>query len=145
MALEPLPADMSEPPPRMFARPTEAADPLAPIRASEPVTRLHDEWARMHGRSPAESISVRAQIRGKLRSGLQRLLGRADHEFLGDLVRAVDALAARCDELSVHLSNQEIVSGNLAEILGEDVTRLRAAVDRLNGSGRDTASPGSDG
>jgi hypothetical protein len=50
--------------------------------------------------------------------------------MLGDLIRAIDAVATRCDELSDRVSSLEVSVDDMARILGEEVTRLRAAVEQ---------------
>jgi hypothetical protein len=116
----------------MYSRPTEAPEALVPVRSGESVIKLHTEWARLNGAStPPASEPTSGGWRARLR-GAQRALGRADREFLGDLVRAVDVLALRCDELAERLANQQAITGETAEILGQEVTRLRAAVAALN-------------
>jgi hypothetical protein len=121
---------MNELPPSMFSRPTDAPEPLPPIRSGAYVSALHSEWARRHGQWADSGPTWRRMAR-RARSRLQRSLGGADTQLLGDLVRAVDALAARCDEMTARLSNQEAVVAELAQTLGREVTRLRATVDLL--------------
>ena len=125
---------MNDLPPQMFSRPTDAPEPLPPIRSGEHVSALHTQWARRHSQEPATTSSWRRTVR-RARARLQRSVGGADAELLGDLVRAVDALAARCDEMAARLSNQEVLVAELARTLGMEVTRLRATVERLIAQG----------
>jgi hypothetical protein len=123
----------------MFSRPTEAGEPLAPVRASDHLIALHVEWSRLH--AAEASGTLRARVKRAARQSTHRLLGRADDDLLlGDLVRAVDALAARCDELAARLAQQEAITADVAAILGEDITRLTADVSRMRSQGGPEAS-----
>ena len=114
-------------PPEMFRRPTDPAEPPPPLRSGDRITALHHEWARMH--SGADAATVAGRLRNEVRSVASRITNRADHRLLGDLVRAVDAVAERCDALSERTANLEIIVDDLARILGEEVTQLRAAIE----------------
>jgi hypothetical protein len=114
--------------PEMFRRPSDPPEPLPQIRASNPIGTLHTEWARMHS-SPPEQTSPGRRLSKKVRLAASRMTNRADHRLLGDLVRAVDAVAERCDELSERAANLEVIVDDLARILGEEVTHLRAAAE----------------
>jgi hypothetical protein len=52
--------------------------------------------------------------------------GSVDREIIADVIRAIDALANRCDELSDRLEHQHIILDDAVTILGEEITRLRA-------------------
>jgi len=111
--------------PAMFDRPSEAPAPLTPIRSGEQVTRLHSEWRRMESHPTNSRFSRR---RRQLTGLVNRALGRGEHEFLADLVRAIDAVAERCDEIAERLQNQQRVTEQVATTLGTEVTQLRAAL-----------------
>jgi hypothetical protein len=121
------PVHMIEQPPEMFDRPTEAPPPLVPVQSSEHVTTMHMEWARRDVASTAKTSPWRRVIR-KTRSTADRMLGRADNQMMGDLIRAIDAVAVRCDELSDRVARQEILIADMASSLGQELTRLRAVV-----------------
>jgi hypothetical protein len=103
---------------------------------------MHTEWARLDA-APGNTASVGVRLRVKARSAAARVTGNADRHFLADLVRAVDAVAARCDELSERVGKLEVVADDLARILGEEITQLRAAVERMadRESGTSTSPP----
>ena len=128
-------------PPAMFRRPTDPPDPLPPIRSSETITGLHAEWARQHA-GPAPENTWSNRLRNKARAVRGRIGVGTDPQLLGDLVRAVDAVAARCDELSERASHLEIVVDDLARILGEEVTRLRAAVAKSSKTSAESSPSG---
>jgi hypothetical protein len=120
----------TEPPtPDMFDGPLDPPPPLAPLRGGAEITALHDYWTRSSappesGQSPNVSRLVR-----KGRTIAQQAVGRADHDFLADLTRAVDAVAARCDELAAQLARHQILLESVSNILGAEVTHLRASLD----------------
>jgi hypothetical protein len=133
---------MTDTPPAMFQRPTDPCQPLPPLRSGGQIARMHTEWARLDAATGYTS-SVGDRLRVKARSAAARVTGSADRHFLADLVRAVDAVAARCDELSERVGKLEVVADDLARILGEEITQLRAAVERMadRESGTSPSSP----
>jgi hypothetical protein len=131
---------MTEEPPLMFRRPSDPPETLPSLRSNEHIVRLHTEWARLHA-TPAGSQAPSARVRAKARSVVSRLIGTADHQLLGDVVRAVDAIAVRCDELSERVGNLELTSDDLARSLGQEITRLRASVERSMGAEPGTSTP----
>lgn len=116
-------------PPEMFRRPSDPPEPLPPVRGSEAITALHNEWARLHA-APAPAPTLSQRLRRTVRAQTARMGLGSDRKLLGDLIRAVDAVAARCDQLSDRVSNMEVTLDDLSRILGEEVTRLRVAVER---------------
>jgi hypothetical protein len=90
---------------------------------------MHLEWERQFA-TPADAAAFGPRLRRRVRSAASKIMGRADGEFLADLVRAVDTVAARCDEISERLVTIEIVVDDLARILGEEITQLRADIQR---------------
>jgi hypothetical protein len=120
---------MSEPP-GMFRRPTDPPAPLKPLRAAGSVVEMHAEWARMH-RTASENATFAHRLRNKAIS-LRSRLGGTDRPFLGYVVRSVDDVAARCDELTERLNDVAISLDDLARTLGEEITRLRAELDSMS-------------
>ena len=120
---------MTEEPPRMFRLPTDPPEPLPAVRGSEHIVGLHTRWALRDAKTPTDA-SLAQRVRSRAQGVAARLTG-ADDRFLADLVRAVDAVAARCDELSERVRNVTVTTDDLARSLGEEVTELRAAVDRI--------------
>jgi hypothetical protein len=121
---------MSENPPRMFRLPTDPPEHLQSLRAGDQITRLHTEWARRRAASP-KTDSVGTRVRSRVKVFAAQVTGADDRRFLGDLVRAVDAVAIRCDELSERVSNLATTLDDLARSLSEEVTQLRATVDSI--------------
>jgi hypothetical protein len=110
----------------MLRRPADAPSPFDPVRANENLRTLHEGWARLYGH-PSNTSSSPTQwqrVRGKLRRSLP--FGAADRELIGVLIRTVDALAQRCDEIAERLSVQESLTEDVTASFGEDITHLRA-------------------
>jgi hypothetical protein len=123
----------------MFRRPSDPPELPVPIRGSEAITALHAEWARLHA-APVASGSLVERLRRTVRAQTSRIGLGNDRKLSGDLIRAVDAVAARCDDLSDRVSNLEVTLDDLTLILGEEVTRLRAAVERIEAEASGEAS-----
>jgi hypothetical protein len=127
-------------PPAMFSRPADAPAPMAPIRGIPELTRIHVEWQRMHTTPEAALQPTGGRLRRKAKALINRAVGNADRELMGDLIRAIDAVATRCDELAERLSSQQIVIGDAARIFGEEITQLRAATARIASAADDQAA-----
>jgi hypothetical protein len=127
-------------PPVMFRQPTDPPEPLPPLRSNQHIVKLHTEWARLHTMSAA-SQTFSARLRRKAHGAVSRLVGTADHQLLGDVVRAIDAITMRCDELTGRVANLQVTSDDLARALGQEVTQLRAAVERTSDSGPTASTP----
>ena len=78
----------------------------------------------------------------KARSLADRGLGRPDREVMANLIRAVDAVAARCDELLERLTSQQVSIDDMATIYGEELTRMRAELARVASRARPPADDG---
>jgi tetrahydromethanopterin S-methyltransferase subunit B len=50
---------------------------------------------------------------------------------MGDVVRAVDAVAQRCDELSERVTRLSTITDDVASSLSEEVSELRTIVEHL--------------
>jgi len=147
MAREPVPAlkpgaPGDEPPPAMFDRPTDVTDPLPPVRGSEHVASLHAAWGRMAASEAVPETSAWRRVGRKARSLADRGLGRPDREVMANLIRAVDAVAARCDELLERLTSQQVSIDDMATIYGEELTRMRAELARVASRARPPADDG---
>jgi len=123
-------AQSDDMPPRMFQRSADLSDHLLALRHSAEFSRLHSEWLIRIVPPVKPSVGQRG-IRV-----VRRILNRwqsVDREIIADVIRAIDTLALRCDELSDRLEHQRIVLDDAVTILGEEVTRLRAASGPLVG------------
>jgi hypothetical protein len=115
----------------MFRRPTDAPDALLPIRGSELLSIVHTKWACMHAPAEVPAAHGWQRILRRSRQVGARVMGRNDHHLLGDLIRAVDAVAARCDDLAVRVETLSTNVDDIARTYGEDLTQARADLERL--------------
>ena len=114
--------------PSIFRRPSDVPDPLPAIRHGDQVAQLHREWVRVTAQ-PAPAGQGQASWQRLVRAGrrvLNRGPGSVNQEMIADLIRAVDAVAARCDELGERLNHQHVVLDDAITIFGKELTRLRA-------------------
>ena len=107
----------------MFTRPSDVSDPFPPLRHSAEIAKLHREWI-VRIVPPAKPSAGQRAIRVVRR--VANRAGSVDREIIADVIRAIDALANRCDELSDRLEHQHIVLDDAVTILGEEIMRLRA-------------------
>jgi hypothetical protein len=124
--------------PRMFTRPSDVSDPFTPLRHSAEIAKLHREWI-VRIVPPAKPSAGQRAIRVVRR--MANRAGSVDREIIADVIRAIDALANRCDELSDRLEHQHIVLDDAVTILGEEITRLRAGSKPLVGDDVGTTLP----
>jgi hypothetical protein len=108
--------------PRMFKRPSDIFDRFPPLRHGAEIAKLHREWIVRIVPPAKPSLGQRA-VRVVRR--VANRAGSVDREIIADVIRAIDALATRCDELSDRLEHQHIILDDAVTILGEEITRLR--------------------
>ena len=119
--------------PVMFKRQSDVPDPMLSVRHGEQVAKLHREWIRITTPPTGQSRSPRQRLSRIARRIGNRLPASVDQVFIADLIRAVDAVAARCDELSDRLQHQQIVLDDAVTIFGEELTRIRAELASRGG------------
>lgn len=124
---------MNETPPEMFQRPTDPPDLPAPLCAGDEIGRLHTEWARMHPAAGDTDITA-GRLRNRVTTVAQIARG-ADHRLIGDLIRAVDAIAARVDELSERVNTHATTTHDVARVLSEELSQLKADLREMGGPG----------
>jgi len=110
-------------PPVLLARPADVPPPLDPLRDASAIRSLHSEWARLHG-APATPVTQWKRVTRKLRQTLA--LGSTDRELIGALIRGVDLIAARCDEIADRLAATEVLTSEVTNSFGRDITHVRA-------------------
>ena len=117
--------DAGVPPPAMLRQPADQPAPLRPIRDDDRLVSMHRTWARRDTRvAAAQSPWQRLGRAG--RASVDRFTGREDAQLLAELIRAVDAVAARCDELAQRLARAEAVLEDVATTYGAELAGLRA-------------------
>jgi hypothetical protein len=122
-----------EPAPRMFRRASDVPDPLPPIRQDDQLVTMHREWARLASADGAASASPRQRLNRLARRVTGRRPAAIDRELIADLIRAIDAVAGRCDALADRLAHHDVVVDDVVTIYGEELTRLRVELAELAG------------
>jgi hypothetical protein len=131
-----------DPTPSMFRRAADVHDPLPPVREAENVVKLHREWIRISTPPAGVSSALWPRLVRLVRRIVGRGPGAVDREMIADLIRAIDAVAARCDVIADRLDHQNVVVNDAVTIFGEELTRLRAESTPLLGdAGRPSPSP----
>ena len=121
---------LGEAPPLMLDHALGAHPRLAPVRESDQLKAIHLGWVEQNG-IPGIDPNRWRRLYKRARRSAGIMLGRpqpADN-LVGELIRATDAVAARCDELSTRLSDLELLFEDLIKVVGDDIVRLRAAID----------------
>jgi hypothetical protein len=122
-------ADGAEPAPRMLRRPAEAPTPLGHVANAGVVQSVRRALA---GAPPGGSLRATA------RRWAGRISGRSNRRLLLTLAATTDVIAAHCDQMVDRIVALEAATADLAGVLGEEVTQLRAEVSHLR---RIVASP----
>jgi hypothetical protein len=124
--------ELSEAPaPRMFQRASDVPDSLPSVRHGGHVATLHREWTGIATSVEGEGTSWRHRFARLAR----RLTGRGslgvDRVMIANLIRAIDAVAERCDVLTERLAHQDIVVDDAVSIFGEELTRIRVQLTAI--------------
>jgi len=106
--------------------PDEPVDDAAPVRQADDVVKLHREWVRISTPQAGQSRALWSRLVRVARRIASRGPGAVDREMIADLIRAIDAVAARCDVIADRLDHQNVVVNDAVTIFGEELTRLRA-------------------
>jgi hypothetical protein len=122
-------------PPGMLTRPVAGGEPLPHVRGDDQLTELHAAWARADGQAPGGLPPDDDGLRGRFRARVAATSGalaspaqRDDRALIGALIRAVDALARRCDELADKVADLESVLAEIVDTVGSDLVAIRAAL-----------------
>jgi len=115
-----------DPTPSMFRRAADVHDPLPPVRQAEDVVKLHREWIRISAPPAGQSGAPWPRLVRMVRRIVGKGPGVVEREMIADLIRAIDAVAARCDVIADRLDHQNVVVNDAVTIFGEELTRLRA-------------------
>lgn len=139
------------------------ADPIPlppPLHDAEEVASLHRKWAQLAGAAQGSSQGVgdaaeptggggigggigggvgggvRAKVRARV-VAVARADSAGDRALIGDLIRAVDAVAARLDDVTARVGNLEVLVQEVLDRLSEDLVRVQAALGTLDDRARD--------
>jgi hypothetical protein len=117
---------VDDPAPSMFQRAADVHDALPPVRQADDVVKLNREWVRISTPQAGQSRALWSRLVRVARRIASRGPGAVDREMIADLIRAIDAVAARCDVIADRLDHQNVVVNDAVTIFGEELTRLRA-------------------
>lgn len=125
-------------PPSLLRRPPGASAPLPPVQHGEELAAVHRAWAEADahhgGPIPAAGGRRLGAVWARVRAGVAAATASAppdhgtDRAVVGDLIRAVDALARRVDELGGRLAALDELVEEVVVVTGEDLARVRAAL-----------------
>ena len=122
-------------PPRLLQKPPGTGTRLVPVQESDAVGAVHREWAEVHANEQERSAELgggmRARVRAKVTSATATATlqaQQADRYLIGGLIRAVDALAKRVDEIGERLQLLEAVVDDLVVVTGHELTAIRAVL-----------------
>jgi hypothetical protein len=133
-------------PPALLAHPPGPGPALDPLQGGDEVAAMHREWARL-GAGAGRGGGLRGAGRATVAAAERRLPGhRAQRALIGDVIRAVDAVARRVDEIGVRLLALEELVEEVTVVTGEDLAAVRAALEPgRGGAGPPAARPPGDG
>ena len=120
--------------PLVLSRPPDPAPPLPPVRQSPDVAAIHAAWTRVHAEDNAHAAigpGIRGRVRARVAARSAASVGAAqrdDRALIGDLIRATDVLAGRCDELANRVADLEALVEEIVCVVSEDLTHLRATL-----------------
>lgn len=114
-------------PPTLFSEPFDAPDQQEPVRSSTALAELHNRFSVLS----KVDRSSHGRIAGALQRRLARWVGASsgqEHELLGALIRASDAIAAHSDELANRLYAVERHLEELMIVMSEELVQIRAGL-----------------
>jgi hypothetical protein len=128
--------------PALLRHPPGPGAPLPSVQHGDELAAVHQAWADAHeareeaARAQASAASgggldaVKSRVRARISSAAAAAMPEhdADRHVVGDLIRAVDALARRVDELGARLVALEELVEEVVVVASEDLTRVRAAL-----------------
>jgi hypothetical protein len=109
----------------MLQHPIDTPVALGHAADLEPIQSLRRELA--HELDTARTPLLRRSTR----TWAGRISGRSDRRLMLAVAGAVDAIVVHCDHLVDELVSQQARTADVATAFGEDVTRLRSEVMRL--------------
>lgn len=139
-------------PPPLLSHPPRPGEPLPPIRNDPAMAALHATWERVHEeergsgheRGANAGSSVEKVLRRLAEAGIAPLRRShdADREMLGEVIRSMDTLARRVDELGTRIYELEALVEEVVMVTGEELTRVRAALSTPGAAEAPGARPG---
>lgn len=137
--------------PRLLSHRADPAPLPPPVQESGELATLHVKFARLVSGAQSEAADaggaaggagsgpggggggggVRAKVRARV-AAVARADAGADREFMGDLVRAVAALAERVDDVTARVGELEQLVQEVLDRVSEDLVRVEVALGALD-------------
>lgn len=128
--------------PPLLRHPPGAGAALPSVQHGDELAAVHRAWADAHearretpgaqgsATSGGGLDAVKSKVKARISSAAAAAMPDhdADRRVVGDLIRAVDALARRVDELGGRLVALEELVEEVVVVASEDLTRVRAAL-----------------
>ena len=127
-------------PPALLQNPPGPSAPLPPVQSAEELAAVHRDWAQAHAADDPGSgqeaagrhgiDAVKTKVRNRISAAAASVLPEqeVDRLLIGDLIRAVDTLARRVDEIGGRVAALEQLVEEVVVVASGELTRLRAAV-----------------
>ena len=136
------------PAPRLLGGSITPPDPLSPIRQETAIVEMHQRWANQSAAvttpapsaGPTTTVRLRALLKGAVNR--TRLSVRGDPELTASLIRAVDALAVRSDEMAERLHQLQSLVEEVVLVVSEDLVQIRATLEASGGPASDGPASG---
>ncbi len=138
-------------PPSMLTLPVGTQPLPPPVHEHQTVTEMHADWHRVHHRPRVPESAgrgLRGAVSNRIADVTRKTLEpdlRDDRMLVGDLIRATDVVARRCDDLAQRIAQLEAVVEEVVRVISADVTSLRAALVALVGDDEPEGGPGDSG
>jgi hypothetical protein len=127
---DPGPEGPAATPPKLLSEAIGSGETPSPLREATDLAVLHQHWAALHEPArPEGHASLKAALTARrwvASAAAAEATQEALRGLIGDLIRAVEALAIRCDELGTRVSGLERALTEVVEVLGEDLVAVRA-------------------
>ena len=122
-------------PPLLLRGSITPPDPLPPVRQDPAVVEMHARWADPV--APADGATgVAGRVRSSLTTAVEHVARSAQAEqraLIGTLIRAIDTVAARNDQLEARVHHLETLLEEVVTVLSEDLTQVRSALGAVSG------------
>ena len=134
---------MADSAPMLLREPIDGGTALAPLRAAAEISEMHRRWADISnsGSEPVADGSVRLLERARrLIRGGRAHASQGNLELTGSLIRAIDSVAQRSDEIVDRLQALEHHLDDVMTVLSEDLQKVRALLEVV-GAARQPVQP----
>jgi hypothetical protein len=125
--------------PLLLRSPLPDHDPIDPLREHSDVIAMHAQWQKFDSKDRTDrrqraSHGLRARLRDRIAKGYSQSMKDSERDSLAltaDIIRAVDAVAGRCDALASRIQTLEESLREVVDTLGADLVQLRATLESM--------------